>query len=71
MEPQAAECVNVDEADSSYMDIIQSALQQSSLSLEDNSDSLDLSDTTPSFMDNESVAMPACSSPLSEENVPE
>jgi len=71
VEPQAAEHVNVDEADSSDMDIIQNALQQSLLSLEDSRDTLDLSDITPSFMDNESVAMPACSSPLSEENIPE
>ena len=57
------------------MDIIQSALQQSSLScsLEDSNDTYtpDLSDTTPSFMDSESVALPTCSSPLSEENIPE
>ena len=71
VEPQAAEHVNVDEADSSDMDIIESALQQSSLSLEDNSDTLDLSNITPSFMDNDTFAMPTCSSPLSEEYVPE
>lgn len=71
VEPQAAEHVNVDEADSSDMDIIESALQQSSLSLEDSSDTLDLSNITPSFMDNDTFAMPTCSSPLSEENVPE
>ena len=57
--------------DSSDMDIIQSTLQQSSLSLEDGSNTLDLSNTAPSFMDNESVAVPAYSSPLSEVNISE
>ena len=71
VDPQAAVHVNVDEADSSNVDIIESALQQSSLSLEDSNNTLDLSDTTLSFMDNGAVAIPACSSPLSEENVPE
>jgi len=59
VEPQATEHVNVDEADSFDMDIIQSALQQSSLSLEDSSDTLDLTNTTPCFMDNKTFAMPA------------
>ena len=68
VEPQAAVHVNVDETDSSNMDIIQSALQQSSLSLKD-SYALDLSDTT--FTGNESVAIPTSYSPLSEENIPE
>ena len=63
MEPQAAVHVNVDEADSSNVAIIQNALQQSSLSLEDSNNTLDLSDTTPSFKDDEAVAIPACSSP--------
>ena len=71
VEPQAAVHVNVDETDSSNVDIIESALQQSSLSLEDSNNTLDLSDTTLSFMDNGPVAIPFCSSPLSEENVPE
>lgn len=47
LEPQATECVNVDEADNSDTDIIQSALQQSSLSLEGRNDTVDFSDTTP------------------------
>ena len=46
VEPQATELVYADDIDSSDIDIIQSALQQSSLSLEDSSDTLDFSDAT-------------------------
>ena len=54
--------VNTYEVDGSNVDIIQSALEQSSLSLEESSDSL---------MDGESVAVPFCSSPSLKENVHE
>ena len=67
VEPQAAVNVNVDQADSSEVDIIQSALLQSSLSLEDSNDTLDLSNTTPSLMDIEPATIPTCSSPIGEE----
>jgi len=53
VEPQATELVCADDIDSSDIDIIQSALQQSSLSLEDSSDTtdtLDFSDATLSFL---------------------
>jgi len=63
VEPQAAVDVNVDQA----------ALLQSSLSLEDNNDTLDFSNTMPSFMDSESAAIPTCSLPIHvfEETIPE
>ena len=67
VEPQAAVNVNVDQAHSSEVDIIQSALLQSSLSLEDSNDTLDLSNTTPSLMDIEPATTPTCSSPIGEE----
>lgn len=60
VEPQVG--VYTYEVDWSNVDIIQSALEQSSLSLEESSDSL---------MDGESVAVPFCSSPSLEENVHE
>ena len=61
VEPQVG--VNTYEVDGSNVDIIQSALEQSSLSLEESSDSL---------MDGEPVAVPSfCSSPSLEENVHE
>ena len=60
VEPQVG--VNTHDVDGSNVDIIQSALEQSSLSLEESSDSL---------MDGESVTVPFCSSPSFEENVSE
>ena len=69
VEPQVG--VNTNGVDGSNVDIIQSALQQSSLSLEESSDSLELGDTTLSLTDGESVAVPFCSSPSPEENVHE
>ena len=60
VEPQVG--VYTYEVDGSNVDIIQSALEQSSLSPEESSDSL---------MDGESVAVPFCSSPSLEENVRE
>jgi len=71
VEQQAAVHVNADQAGSSEMDIVQSALLQSSLSLEDSNDTIDLSNTTPSFMDSESASMPTCSPPIFDENIPE
>ena len=50
VEQQAAVHVNADQADSSEMDIVQSALLQSSLSLEDSNDTIDLSNTTPNLV---------------------
>ena len=60
VEPQVR--VNTYEVNGSNVDIIQSALEQSSLSLEESSDNL---------MDGESVTAPFCSSPSLEENVGE
>ena len=62
--------VNTNQVDGSNVDIIQSALEQSSLSLEESSDSLELGiDITLNLMDGESVAVPFCSSPSLQENV--
>ena len=60
VEPQVG--VSTYEVDGSNVDIIQSALEQFSLSLKESSDSL---------MDGESVTVPFCSSPSLKENVGE